>query len=84
MFIVSLRSVYGPGPSQGVHRADGPGPYKHFIWTRFKMGFHGHLVHVLSVLSTREVSAYTRQAFKLGDDNQERLLTYISVLHKVY
>ena len=24
MFIVSLRSVYGPGPSQGVHRADGP------------------------------------------------------------
>ena len=57
--------------------------HKHFIWTRFKMGFHGHWVHVLSVL-TREVSAYTRQAFKLGDDNQEWLLTYISVLHKVY
>ena len=33
---------------------------------------------------TRKVSAYIRQAFKLGDDNQEGLLTYISVLYKVY
>lgn len=33
---------------------------------------------------TCKVSAYTRKACKLGDDNREGLLTYISVLYKVY
>lgn len=78
MFIVSLRSVYGPGPSQGVHRADGPSYGPGSKWGSMDTG------SMFLLVLTHEVSAYTRQAFKLGDDNQEWLLTYISVLHKVY